>query len=121
MIDWDDKIKHLRRMSDELEQQALNSKGRERLIIGRIADELRAFSSDIARELALEEGYEFEETIYPTDTPLPDWVDQPLPVDDDASEDADAEEALPDWMDQPTTADGTEEDEDWGDDEASID
>lgn len=100
MIDWDEKIKHLRRMSGELEQQALNSRGRERLIIGRIADELRAFSADIARELAAEEGYAFEETLYPAHGPLPDWVDQPLPAAEDAWDETSADESLPDWMEQ---------------------
>lgn len=79
MIDWNERIQHLRRMSDELEQQALRSQGRERLIIGRIADELHAFAADIARELALEEGYTFDDSTYDEDGDIPGWLDDSSP------------------------------------------
>lgn len=83
MIDWNERITHLRRMSAELEQQALRTQGRERLIIGRIADELSAFATDIARELALEEGYTLDESPYDTDDDIPGWLDQPEPTSED--------------------------------------
>jgi len=80
VIDWNERIKHLRRMSAELEQQALRTQGRERLIIGRIADELHDFATDIARELALEEGYSLDESPYDEEGDIPGWLDQPTPA-----------------------------------------
>ena len=83
MIDWNERIKHLRRMSAELEQQALRTQGRERLIIGRIADELHDFATDIARELALEEDYSLDEYPDEAQTEIPGWLDQPTTASDD--------------------------------------
>jgi len=77
MIDWIERIQHLRRMSSELEQQALRTQGRERLIIGRIADELHAFAADIARELALEENPSPDEFSDDEQEEIPGWLDQP--------------------------------------------
>lgn len=98
MIDWRVKIKNLKRMADELDQWSRKSKGRQRLVLGRISDELLMFAHEVARVL--------EEDGIPRDVvpePLPEWL-YDLPEGIDLSDDDDAYgngwEATPDWLDE---------------------
>lgn len=51
MIDWQIKVQELKQTADELDLWASKSQGRQRTVLGRIADELRLFSAQIQREL----------------------------------------------------------------------
>ncbi len=47
MIDWPIKVRELRQMAEELEQWSTRLHGRGRLVLGRMADELRQFATQI--------------------------------------------------------------------------
>jgi hypothetical protein len=51
MIDWQIKVQELKQTADELDLWAAKSGGRQRTVLGRIADELRQFAAEIYREL----------------------------------------------------------------------
>ncbi len=51
MIDWQVKVQELKQTADELDLWAGKSEGRQRTVLGRIADELRMFAAQIHREL----------------------------------------------------------------------
>ncbi|MBN1427127.1 MAG: hypothetical protein JXB07_02000 [Anaerolineae bacterium] len=51
MIDWQVKAQELKQTADELDLWAAKSDGRQRTVLGRIADELRQFAAQIQHEL----------------------------------------------------------------------
>lgn len=76
MIDWYAKVVELKRMADELEHWAMRTEGRGRLVLGRSADELRQFASEIEQLL------EAEKVPPPPVEPLPDWLTAIFPSQD---------------------------------------
>lgn len=77
MIDWPARVRELQRMADELELWVAQVPGRGRLVLGRIADELRQFAGQIER--ALEEPDE-PDTSFDS---IPDWLADPIWFDED--------------------------------------
>lgn len=67
-MDWDAKVRDLRRIVNELEMLAQTLEGRPRMMLGRSSDELKQFTADLERLLALEEKQHIEQTN------LPDWL-----------------------------------------------
>jgi hypothetical protein len=72
VIDWEEQVKELRLMADELEQWAMNSDGRQRLVLGRISDELVRLSKEIEHILDEESRIDTEEV--PERSHIPDWL-----------------------------------------------
>ncbi|MBN1309922.1 MAG: hypothetical protein JXB30_00790 [Anaerolineae bacterium] len=67
MIDWQVKVQELKQTADELNLWASKSRGRQRTVLGRIADELRRFADQIHRELVPpDENQEAAD--------IPDWL-----------------------------------------------
>jgi hypothetical protein len=66
MIDWQVKVLELKQTADELELWASKSKGRQRTVLGRIADDLRQFAAQINRELVPPDEQEAVD--------VPDWL-----------------------------------------------
>ncbi len=74
MIDWNTKVVELKAMIDELEMWAGKTEGHLRSMLGRNADELRAFVRQIESEIVPTERAALE--------PPPDWVtDSDMPGD----------------------------------------
>ena len=67
MIDWQVKVQELKQTADELDLWASKSRGRQRTVLGRIADELRQFAAQIHRELVPPEGNQEAADV-------PDWL-----------------------------------------------
>ena len=78
MVDWQEQVKELRLMADELEQWALKSEGRQRLVLGRISDELIRLSKEIAHildeETRIDTGDYANAEEPPPHSSLPDWL-----------------------------------------------
>ncbi len=72
MIDWEEQVKELRVMADELEQWALSSDGRQRLVLGRIADDLLRLSKEI--EHVLEDETRVDTGDAHDSASIPDWL-----------------------------------------------
>ncbi|MBN1119455.1 MAG: hypothetical protein JXJ17_00125 [Anaerolineae bacterium] len=72
MIDWEEQVKELRQMADELEQWAMSSEGRQRLVLGRIADELVRLSKEI--EHVLDEETRVDTSDVQNNVSIPDWL-----------------------------------------------
>ena len=69
MIDWEAKVNELKRMADELDGCARQCDGRQKLVLGRLSDELLIFANQIS--------YLLGESGDPNRTfnePLPDWL-----------------------------------------------
>ncbi len=66
MIDWQVKVQELKQTADELDLWAAKSEGRQRTVLGRIADELRQFAAQIHQELVPAEAQQAGE--------VPDWL-----------------------------------------------
>ncbi len=66
MIDWQIKVQELKQTADELDLWAAKSDGRQRTVLGRIADELRQFAAQIHRELVPPDAQPASE--------VPDWL-----------------------------------------------
>lgn len=103
MIDWIAKIKELKAKAEELDLWASRTKGREKLIMGRIADELRVFAAEI------------EQVLKEPDSPfahmdIPDWLLE------ESQEDDTLDNELHVLDSQEDDADYYEEDEWWDDD-----
>jgi hypothetical protein len=66
MIDWEAKVRDLRRMADELEMVSMKEMGRHKMIQGRICDDLRRLAAEIEAALqgdqAAEEDWEADES-----------------------------------------------------------
>ncbi len=108
MIDWYAKVQQLKASADELDLWATRTEGRGRLVLGRMADELRLFAVEVTRALV-----EPEET---PGEPLPEWLAQevvpqeaegePLPDQPLTPQFYDQQEANPDeWYPDQTTWD----------------
>jgi hypothetical protein len=67
-MDWEAKVRDLRRMVNELEMLAQTLDGRPRMMLGRTSDELKQFTTEIERLL------EIEETQHVEQSNLPDWL-----------------------------------------------
>lgn len=52
IIDWDARVTQLRQLADDLELAATQISGRGKLVLGRAADELRAFIAELEAALA---------------------------------------------------------------------
>lgn len=52
MINWEDRIKNLREMGEELDLWASRAEHRQRVVLGSIADDLRKFAHEIEEMLA---------------------------------------------------------------------
>ena len=87
MIDWPQKVKDLKRMAGELEQWALRAQGRERLVLGRIADDLRRLAADVAYHLD-----EVPANHAGIDQPIPNWLTDETGEDELAYPDGDYDE-----------------------------
>jgi hypothetical protein len=72
VIDWEEQVKELRVMADELEQWALSSEGRQRLVLGRIADELVRLSKEI--EHVLDEETRVDTGDVQNNVSIPKWL-----------------------------------------------
>jgi hypothetical protein len=66
MIDWQVKVQELKQTADELDLWAAKSEGRQRTVLGRIADELRQFAAQIHQELVPPDAQQPEE--------VPNWL-----------------------------------------------
>jgi hypothetical protein len=66
MIDWQVKVLELKQTADELDLWASKAEGRQRTVLGRIADELRHFALQIERELVPPDALPVAE--------VPDWL-----------------------------------------------
>lgn len=69
MIDWEAKVNELKRMADELDGCARQSDGRQKLVLGRLSDELLIFANQIAYLLG-----ESGDPNRKLNEPLPDWL-----------------------------------------------
>lgn len=67
MIDWQVKVQELKQTADELDLWAAKSDGRQRTVLGRIADELRQFAAQIHQELVPPDAQQ-----QPSE--VPDWL-----------------------------------------------
>jgi hypothetical protein len=70
-MDWDAKVRDLRRIINELEMLSHNLEGRNRMMLSRSADELKLFTTDLERLL------EQEQQTHQPQQELPDWLNQP--------------------------------------------
>lgn len=52
MIDWENRIKNLREMGEELDLWASRAEHRQKVVLGSIADDLRKFAHEIEEMLA---------------------------------------------------------------------
>jgi hypothetical protein len=75
MVNWEEQVKELRLMADELEQWALKSEGRQRLVLGRISDELIRLSKEIEHVLDEETRIDIGDAGDPSvHSAVPDWL-----------------------------------------------
>ncbi len=86
MIDWEDRVRELLRIVNEMEMLAQQLEGRPRMMLGRSADELKRFAADITRELRHEAAQQ-------TDASMPEWLAQQ--VDPEAVEQSWEQHAAP--------------------------
>jgi poly(A) polymerase Pap1 len=68
-MDWEEKIKELKKMAEELDYWASKSEGRQRLVLGRMADELRQFVGQVQELLENPDGIQKA-----AGGPIPDWL-----------------------------------------------
>lgn len=85
MIDWQVKVLELKQTADELDLWAAKSEGRQRTVLGRIADELRRFAAQIHQELVPPDAEQ-----QPSE--VPDWLAAIVEPSTDLGEDAVIEE-----------------------------
>ncbi len=67
MIDWQVKVQELKQTAAELDLWAAKSDGRQRTVLGRIADELRTFATQIHQELVPPDARHQQSEV-------PDWL-----------------------------------------------
>jgi hypothetical protein len=79
VVDWEAKVRDLRRIVNELEMLAQHLDGRHRMLLGRSADELKLFAADI-EHLLHNPGVETPHE------PLPEWLNEEVypPSDQDS-------------------------------------
>lgn len=68
LMDWEAKVRDLRRIVNELELLAQQLEGRQRMLLGRSSDELKQFTHDLENLLNIEQ----QEQAAPDN--LPDWL-----------------------------------------------
>jgi hypothetical protein len=100
MIDWQVKVHELKQTADELDLWAAKSDGRQRTVLGRIADELRQFAAQIQQELVPVDARQPAE--------VPDWLAAIVEPSEDAGDYAGGEDTQPEYF---------EEEEQWEEDE----
>ncbi len=91
MIDWEAKVQELKHMADELDYWATRSEKRGRMVLGRIADDLRLLAGSI------------ESVLVPTDQdqmpePLPEWLAEEVLIPQTEAEELWEEETFPEWL-----------------------
>ena len=96
MIDWVARVAEINRMADELDLWATRTGGRGRLVLGRMADELRLFALEVARALV-----EPEQT---SGEPLPEWLAQEVLLPETEGAPVADQEFLPQLNDQEETS-----------------
>src|SRR5512138_1981402 len=89
MIDWHVKLQELKQTADELDLWAAKSDGRQRTVLGRIADELRQFAAQIHHELVPSETQAASE--------VPDWLAAIVDPTPGFSEDAGSEDYVQEY------------------------
>lgn len=57
VIDWEAKVRDLRRMADELEMVSMREDGRHKMILGRVCDELRQLAGQVEAAMRSAEAY----------------------------------------------------------------
>lgn len=67
-MDWEAKVRDLRRIVNELEMLAQQLEGRPRMMLGRSSDELKQFTADLERLLEIEQEEQAPQSN------LPDWL-----------------------------------------------
>ena len=77
MIDWDNKLRTLKQMADELEFWSTKAQGRQKLVLGRIADELHRFRLEVGRELRQQ-----DRASKSRNKNLPEWLAVDVVIDD---------------------------------------
>jgi hypothetical protein len=84
LMDWETKVRDLRRIINELEMLSHNLEGRNRMMLARSYDELKLFVSDLEQLLG------HEQQTHHGQQELPDWLNQPTDVyaEDDLSDEA---------------------------------
>lgn len=92
MIDWQVKVHELKQTADELDLWAAKSDGRQRTVLGRIADELRQFAAQISQELVPPDAQPPAE--------VPDWLAAIVEPSTDFGGDASGEEVEQGYAEQ---------------------
>jgi hypothetical protein len=69
IMDWDLKVRDLKRIINELEMLSHHLEGRHRMLLARSADELKQFTGDIERLLQADQQGEEPQT-----QNLPEWL-----------------------------------------------
>jgi hypothetical protein len=67
-MDWETKVRDLRRIVNELEMLAQTLEGRPRMMLGRSSDELKQFTAELEQLLEIEEKEQVAQNN------LPDWL-----------------------------------------------
>jgi hypothetical protein len=70
LMDWETKVRDLRRIINELEMLSHNLEGRNRMMLARSYDELKLFVSDLEQLLG------HEQQTHHGQQELPDWLNQ---------------------------------------------
>jgi len=76
-MDWDAKVRDLKRIVNELEMLSHHLEGRHRMLLGRSADELKRFANDLERLLDIEDEDQMSQEA------LPEWLNVDVTLDDE--------------------------------------
>jgi hypothetical protein len=84
LMDWEARVRDLRRIINELEMLSHNLEGRNRMMLARSYDELKLFVTDLEHLLG------HEQQTHHGQQELPDWLNQPTDAyaEDDTYDDA---------------------------------